>query len=138
MINDNIDSLGLTTLTRNALFQAGIKKVSQLSHMDLSDLKKVFGLGNKGIEAIALSLPESLIAEQYKQEKLLALKMEKLTIKKAEEQIAGILRQLEIDQDIVVKDISAEAMDLTSLDDDRQRLKMRVVIETERLPGREW
>lgn len=64
--------------------------------------------------------------------------MEILTIKKAEEQIAGIIRQLEIDQDIVVKDISAEALDLTAMNDDRQRLKMRVVIETERLPGREW
>lgn len=138
MIKGDIDSLGLTSLTRNALFQAGIKTVAQLSDMDLSSLKKVFGLGDKGIEAIALSLPGSIIAEQYKREKLQLLNVEKLTVKKAEDQIAGILKQLEIDQDIVVKDLSAEALDLTSMGDDRQRLKMRVVIEVERLPGREW
>lgn len=63
---------------------------------------------------------------------------EKLTVEKAENQIAAIIKQLEIDQDIVVKNLSAKALDLTSLDDSRQRLKMRVVIEVERLPGRDW
>ena len=59
-------------------------------------------------------------------------------IAEAERKVADIIRQLEIDTGDIVKSIGCEELEVTSIEDDRRRLKMRVVIETERPPGRDW
>lgn len=63
---------------------------------------------------------------------------EKLTIPTAEQKIAEILKQLEIDQNMVVEGIGCEAVEITALEDFRRNFKMAVVIELQRQPGRMW
>lgn len=61
-----------------------------------------------------------------------------MDINEAEAKISEILRQLEIDSDCVVESIGCSAIDVTVLGDDRPRFKMKVEIELQRKPGRNW
>lgn len=61
-----------------------------------------------------------------------------MKISEAEKKIADILRQLEMDTGEIVESIGCEAVEVTGLHDYRRRLRMRVVIELQRQPGRDW
>lgn len=61
-----------------------------------------------------------------------------MTLSEAQSEIAKILRQLESDTDCVVKDIGCMSIEKTTVGDDRPKFQMMVVIELERLPGRDW
>lgn len=63
---------------------------------------------------------------------------EAMNIDTAENEINGILRELEIDTGSVVESISMNDIDITSLGDDRQVLGRSVKVVLRPLPGSKW
>jgi len=61
-----------------------------------------------------------------------------MDVNEAEQKIAAILRQLEVDTDCIVESIGCSMIDVTTFKDDRTQLKMKVDIELQRQPGRSW
>lgn len=52
--------------------------------------------------------------------------------------INQILRQLELDADAVVREVSLRSLETTRLESDRREFRQTVVIDLERLPGNSW
>lgn len=61
---DSIDCLQLSTRTRNAIAADGVSSVVHLGKVELSSLRKIPNLGQKGIDEILASLPQSVAAKQ--------------------------------------------------------------------------
>ena len=61
-----------------------------------------------------------------------------MDVNEAEQKIAAILKQLEVDTDSIVESIGCSMIDVTTFKDDRPQLKMKVDIELQRQPGRSW
>lgn len=61
-----------------------------------------------------------------------------MDINQAEKAIAAILKQLEVDQGVLVEGLSLDTIDSTTHDDDRRQFYQHVVIELRRLPGNNW
>lgn len=61
-----------------------------------------------------------------------------MTREQAESEIAKILQALETSSGSVVRSIDIKSIDITQVSDEGKRLMTQVVIELERLPGREW
>lgn len=59
-------------------------------------------------------------------------------ISQAQKQIAGILANLEKEADVIVKSIEFDDVDVTCGGDDRPKLRRKIFIECERLPGHGW
>jgi hypothetical protein len=61
-----------------------------------------------------------------------------MNIKEAEGAIAHILRQLEIDNGVIVKTIGLDDVEVTQIDDDRRQFSRLVTIECSPAPGMHW
>ena len=61
-----------------------------------------------------------------------------MTLHEAEQAIAAVLRQLEVDCDCLVDSIVISDIDVTQMEDDRTKLLRTVAVVTHRLPGRRW
>jgi len=65
------------------------------------------------------------------------MKKEELIIE-AEGKIAAILKQLEINMDMLLEGIDVQDIDITQMSDSRIQLQRRVVISMRRTPGSNW
>lgn len=61
-----------------------------------------------------------------------------MRIDEAEVAIGQILKQLEVQTGTLVRSVSIEDLDVTSLGDERREVVARVKIEMVSIPGRRW
>ncbi|TNE75545.1 MAG: hypothetical protein EP334_10025 [Gammaproteobacteria bacterium] len=61
-----------------------------------------------------------------------------MDLREVEKEIARILQTYEVATGNVVKAISLESVEITSLQSDKRELHQRVLVDAERLPGNSW